>query len=91
MAHEPIYIYNHDDDDWSNTGLVGDLRPISCVYEEEKNGLSRITMELPYDSLGKYREAKVGRVIKCLVPVRLPPSIDDSEYANTSERYRVVE
>ena len=88
---EPVYIYDQNDSNWADTGLVGDLQPVSCVFEEEKNGLSRITLELAYDDLQKYMEVKHGRIIKCLVPVRIPPSIDNNEFANTSDKYRVVE
>ena len=41
-----VYVYAHDCQDFTTTGLAGDLRPVECHFEEEKNGLSQITMTL---------------------------------------------
>lgn len=91
MGLTAIYLYEATEQNWADTGLVGDLQPISCTYAEEKNGISQITMELGYDSLQKYRQVKVGRILKCLVPVRIPPSIENNEYANTADKYKMEE
>ena len=53
-----VYVYAHDATDYSTTGLCGDLQPTSCVFEEEKNGLSQITMMLIYDKLDKWKNVK---------------------------------
>ena len=78
-----VYVYAHDATDYSTTGLCGDLQPTSCVFEEEKNGLSQITMMLIYDKLGKWKNVKVGCYIKCRVPVRVVPKIENDAYAAT--------
>lgn len=86
-----VYVYAHDAQSFATTGLAGDLQPIKCYFEEEKNGKSQLTMTLPYDSIGKWQQVKVGRYIKAKVPVRTPPDIDDNAYAQVVESYRVVE
>jgi hypothetical protein len=78
-----VYVYAPDAEDLSNTGLVGDLKPIEAVFTEEKNGVCQVKIKLPYDKLERWKAAAVGNYIKCLVPVRVPPVIHDDEYANT--------
>lgn len=86
-----VYVYNHDDVDITTTGLVGDLQPIDCIYTEEKNGESALSMRLCYDSLGKWKAVKPGCYIKAKVPVRVPPKIIDYKYSETLTSYRVIE
>lgn len=86
-----IYVYAHDASEFVSTGLAGDLRPVSCYFEEEKNGMSQLTMQLHYDEYGKWQQVKVGRYIKAKVPVRTPPNIENNAYANMVESYRVIE
>ena len=81
--NHPVFIYAQDCTDFSTTGLVGDIRPLEAIFNEEKNGEATITMRLTYDELNRWKAAKVGNYIKCEVPVRMPPVIDDDEYANT--------
>lgn len=81
----PIYIYDKDCTDYMNTGLVGDLQPIQAVFTEEKNGISEIELKLTYDQYNKWRQAQVGNIIKCKVPVRVPPVIENDEYANSTD------
>ena len=81
--NHPVFIYAQDCTDFSTTGLVGDIRPLEAIFKEEKNGEATITMRLTYDELNRWKAAKVGNYIKCEVPVRMPPVIDDDEYANT--------
>lgn len=81
--NSPVYVFDKDAKDFTTTGLVGDLKPIEAVFTEEKNGLSEITVKIPYDTYHKWRSAKVGNILKCAVPVRVPPVIDNDEYANT--------
>lgn len=78
-----IYVYPHDCDDYTTTGLVGDLRPIEATFTEEKNGVSEVVIKMPYDQYKKWKACKVGNIIKCEVPVRTPPVIDNDEFANT--------
>ena len=82
-----IYVYQHDCNDFSTTGLVGDIKPLEAVYEEEKNGISEVTLRLTYDEYERWKAFAVGNIIKCEVPVRLPPVIEDDEYANTVDVY----
>lgn len=84
-----IYVYPHDCKDFSTTGLCGDLQPIEAYFEEEKNGISQIEMTLHYDSNGKWKEAKVGRYIKAMVPVRVVPFIEDDSYSTTIQKIRI--
>ena len=80
--NNPVFAYAKDCEDFTTTGLVGDLRPIEAVFTEEKNGISEIELRLTYDQFEKWKAAKVGNYIKCAVPVRVPPVIDDDEFAN---------
>jgi len=78
-----IYIYPANCDDFTTTGMVGDIKPIEATYTEEKNGLSEVTMRLTYDEYERWKAAKVGNYVKCEVPVRMPPVIENDQYANT--------
>lgn len=83
MAKKSVYLYSSDCEDFSTTGLVGDIKPIMATFTEEKNGLSEVEIRLSYDELERWRAAKPGNYVKCEVPVRVPPVIADDEYANT--------
>ena len=78
-----VFLYPHDCADFTTTGLVGDIMPLECVFTEEKNGEAEITMRIPYDEYQRWKAAQVGNYIKCEVPVRIPPAIEDDEYADT--------
>ena len=78
-----VYVYDKNASDFTTTGLVGDLRPISAEFYEQKNGESEIVIRMPYDKLKKWMAAKNGNIIKCEVPVRVPPVIENDQYANT--------
>lgn len=80
-----IYVYPHDCEDFTTTGLVGDLMPIEATFTEEKNGISEVVIKMTYDQYKKWKACKVGNIIKCKVPVRVPPVIRDDEYAGTVE------
>lgn len=86
-----VYVYNHNDVDITTTGLVGDLQPIECIFTEEKNGESALSMRLCYDKLGKWKALKPGCYIKAKVPVRVPPKIINHVYSETLTSYRVIE
>ena len=85
--NNPVYVYAKDCEDFTTTGLVGDLKPLSAIFNEEKNGISQVTIRLTYDQYERWKAAKVGNIIKCKVPVRVPPVIRNDEYANTTKRY----
>lgn len=82
-----VYVYPHDCDDFTTTGLVGDLKPLEAVFTEEKNGMSEITIRLPYDEYKRWQACKVGNIIKCEVPVRVPPVLEDGEYSDSVDVY----
>ena len=82
-----IYVYPHDCDDFTTTGLVGDLKPLEAVFTEEKNGMSEITIRLPYDEYKRWKACSKGNIIKCEVPVRVPPVLEDGEYSDSVDVY----
>lgn len=79
----PIYVYEDDCRDFSTTGLVGDLQPLEATFTEEKNGECAISIKLPYDQYERWKACKIGNIIKCEVPVRVPPVIEDDEYSSS--------
>lgn len=83
----PLYAYPHDCTDFTTTGLVGDLKPIEATFTEEKNGMSEVTIKMPYDEYEKWKACKIGNIIKAEVPVRVPPVIQNDEYAGTVQVY----
>jgi len=85
--NHPVYVYPYDCMDFTTTGLVGDLKPLEATFSEEKNGISEVTLRLSYDEFNRWKAAKVGNIIKCEVPVRVPPVISNDEYANTVSVY----
>ena len=82
-----VLLYAHDCEDFTMTGLVGDIKPIEAVFTEEKNGISQVKLRIPYDEYGRWKAAKVGNIVKVEVPVRVPPVISDDEYANSTDKY----
>lgn len=80
-----IYVYSQDCEDFSTTGLVGDLKPLEATFTEVKNGECELVIKLPYDEYKRWQSCKVGNILKCEVPVRIPPVIADDEYANSTE------
>lgn len=82
-----IYVYPQDCEDFTTTGLVGDIKPLEAVFTEVKNGESELVMKLTYDEYERWKEAKVGNLVKCEVPVRVPPMIKDDEYVGTVNEY----
>ena len=85
--NKPVYVYPHDCQDFTDTGLAGDLQPTEAIFTEEKNGISQVTIKMPYDQYKKWQACKVGNIIKCEVPVRIPPVIQNDEYAGTVDRF----
>lgn len=85
--NKPIYVYPHDCSDFTNTGLVGDLKPLEATFTEEKNSISEVVIRMPYDEYKRWQACKVGNILKCEVPVRVPPVIEDNEYAGSTDVY----
>ena len=82
-----IHVYPHDCTDFTTTGLVGDLKPLEAVFTEEKNGISQIVIKMPYDQFKKWKACAKGNIIKCPVPVRVPPVIVNDQYASSTDNY----
>lgn len=79
--NNPIYVYPPNCDNFNNTGLVGDLRPLDgSTFTEEKNGMSEVVIRLPYDQFQKWKAVQKDCIIKAKVPKRVPPVIQDDEY-----------
>lgn len=78
-----IFIYAHDCKDFSNTGLVGELHPIECMFSEEKNGSSELSIRMYYDADERWKSLKVGNIVKAQVPVRVPPVLVNGQYLDT--------
>lgn len=72
-----IYVFDAKAEDFTNFGLVGALTPASCVFEEESNGMSEITLEHPLDAMGRYRALEINNLLLAEVPVRTTPEIPD--------------
>ena len=87
--NRPVYVYPADCKDFTTTGLVGDLMPIEGTFTEEKNGVSEVVIKMPYDEYKKWKACQMGNIIKCEVPVRVPPVIEDDEYAGSVQVYRI--
>ena len=85
--NKPVYVYPQNCTDFRGTGLVGDLMPTEGIFHEEKNGISEVIIKMPYDEYEKWKACQVGNIIKAEVPVRVPPVIEDDEYAGTVEVY----
>ena len=84
---KPVFVFPHNATDFTTTGLVGDLQPIEATFTEEKNGVSEVVIRMPYDDLKKWKACKVGNILKCEVPIRVPPVIENDEYANSVKIY----
>lgn len=80
-----IYVYDQACVDFTTTGLVGDLKPMEAVFTEEKNGEAQVVIKMSYDKFERWKACKVGNILKCEVPVRMPPVIEDDEYANMTD------
>lgn len=84
-----IYVYDANCEDFTNFGLVGALTPASCVFEEEANGLSEITMQHPIDALGKYTQLACNNILMVEVPVRTTPGIIGNSIVTSVEQWVV--
>lgn len=88
------YIYEGKGQDFDGLGLVGALTPTACVHDETANGNSEITLEHPFDELGKWSFLQRGRILKCWVPVRETPLLkldpDEATQTVTRQVYKVA-
>lgn len=84
-----IYVFDSRAEDLSTFGLVGALTPISCIFEEEANGLSELTLEHPIDDFGKFTALSRGNLLVADVPVRTAPEIDGEQIVTSVERWKV--
>ena len=50
-----VYVYDKWAEDFSTTGLCGALTPRSCQHEEIAGGMSAVTLEHPFDDLGRWK------------------------------------
>lgn len=85
-----IYVYPQNCDDFTTFGLVGALTPISCVFEEEANGMSEITLEHPIDAFGRFAALEPNNLLVVDVPVRTTPEIDGNKIVTSVEQYTVM-
>lgn len=87
-----VYLYDQDCTDFTTIGLCGRLDDAECNFEEIAKGMSEITLEHPLDAMGRHRLLTPGRWIKCVVPVRNIPELDEetAEYVTTAETWRVA-
>lgn len=84
-----IYVYDTDDDT-TTIGLVGALFPTACEYEENDNGLESVTMEHPFDPLGKWKALENGRLLLVPVRKRTPPEISEGgQYVTEVEQWTI--
>jgi phage minor structural protein len=84
-----IYVYDKSCDDFTNFGLCGALTPTSCIFEEEANGMSEITLEHPIDDFGRFNALTYDNLLVAEVPVRTTPEIDGHTIVTTVEKCTV--
>ena len=58
-----VYIYDKGQD-YDSLGLVGALTAASCVYDTTAGEAGEITLEHPFDDLGKWSFLQEGRILK---------------------------
>lgn len=84
-----VYVYASDCEDFSNFGLVGALTPEECIFEEESNGMSEITLTHPLDAQGRYTALVRDNLLAVEVPVRTTPAIEDGTIITSVEQWIV--
>ena len=84
-----IYVYDKNCENFDNFGLVGALTPTSCIFEEEANGMSEITLKHPIDEFGRHSHLKSENLLMVEVPVRTTPEIIDGQIVTTVEQWTV--
>ena len=84
-----IYVYDSRENNFASFGLVGALKPASCIFEEAANGMSEITVEHPIDSFGRYTALVRGNLLRVDVPVRTTPEVDNGKFITKVEKWVV--
>lgn len=84
-----IYLYESNATELDGMGLVGALTPTECVFSEEANGISEVTLTHPLDEWARYTQLAVGRILKIPVPVRSVPEIENGEIVTSVEYWQV--
>ena len=84
-----IYVYDKACEDFTNFGLCGALTPTSCIFEEEANGMSEITLEHPIDDFGRFNALTYDNLLVVEVPVRTTPEINGTSIVTTVEQWTV--
>lgn len=84
-----VYIYEANEDDFSTIGICGTLLPKSCTFHEIANGMSSVRLEHPIDEMGRYACLQENRILKCDVPVRTTPEIENGAFVTRIEQYTV--
>ena len=85
---ETVNIYAADATDFDSEGLCA-LTPTSCEFEESANGDSLITLVHPYDDEGRWALIAEERILKCDVPVRTVPELENGARVTTAEVWKV--
>ena len=83
-----VYVYDKWAEDFSTTGLCGALTPFSCRHEEIAGGMSAVTLEHPFDDLGRWKHIQRGNVLKCLCRVRTTPEILNGQVSKVGNVHR---
>ena len=86
-----VYVYDKWTEDFSTTGLCGALTPFSCRHEEIAGGMSAVTLEHPFDDLGRWQHIQRGNVLKCLCRVRTTPEILNGQVVTAVEVWTVLD
>ena len=86
-----VYVYDKWTEDFSTTGLCGVLTPFSCRHEEIAGGMSAVTLEHPFDDLGRWKHIQRGNVLKCLCRVRTTPEILNGQVVTAVEVWTVLD
>lgn len=88
-----IYVFDgdfySDDVDFTSMGIVGALMPTECIFTEEANGESSVTMKHPIDPYGKYQALQRGNILIVPVPTNGDPT-SSSDPENTTVWYYEV-
>lgn len=67
-----IYVYDKGQN-YDGLGIVGALAASACEYDTAAGEAGEVTLEHPFDELGKWSFLQEGRILKCWVPVRETP------------------
>lgn len=84
-----IYLYNANETDCTTIGIVGALQPQEATFTEIANGMSSIKIVHPKDEYGRYKELKQNRIIKCSVPVRSTPEIQNGNFVRSVQIFKL--